>query len=121
MIVKAHIEDNLKVINLLIEIIYPHKIKEKNPLSIFSNNFQEKKAHIINGKGPFKIEGDDINLENERTININQSLKIYRPVLITDVCIPENNYSFIIQTFKIGYIEIISHVGNFKLILSHQM
>lgn len=102
--VTLHIEKDLTIVPLKIEIIYPHKINETNPISLYK---KERTVHIINGNGPFVVVGESIEFTNNRDLKVNPHFMSYHTVFITDRCIPENKYKIEIQTFHIGSIEII--------------
>lgn len=101
-----HIKDNLPIIPLQVDVVYPHRTREPNPFSLYKKNIQGAEAHIIHGCGPFNVEGEGVQLIDNRVLHIDPSFKPIRTVLITDRCIPENNYSIDVQTFSIGSLEI---------------
>lgn len=108
--ITVHAKDNLKIVPLEVKVIHPHKIIENDPILLYKNDPNGVDVHIINGNGYFVADGEEIQFKDFRTIHIGPFFRSPRRVLITDRCIPENNYTINIRTYAIGSIAILGPI-----------
>lgn len=104
--VTIRIKDDLPAIPLEVEVIQPHGTREPDPFSLYKKKLEGAEAHIVNGSGPFEVDGELVRLVGDRTLHIDPSFNPLRSVLITDRCIPENNITLHVKTFSIGRLDI---------------